>query len=346
MINIIDSSKDAFGHNHLYIDSLKKIKDVQLLGLDITLLPNNANILRFLLNRYVSFKKQLKASSPGIAHFLHADLYYPVPFVFPFSRADKKVIFTMHYMPVSALKKRFLKNYCNKADAIVVHSEYLCDQYRELGLKNVRCIEYPSFYDYSTIADKATLREKMGIPEGKYVFSCLGGTRYEKGLDILIEALNQLPQEFKKKTILNVVGPGFDFLKSDIESRLDPAIDSRLILQGVSDEEFMENVKVTDYMIIPYRRNFNGNSGPLTEAICNDVPSIVADHGNLGYLTKKYNFGKTFQSENIESLNQVIKDVLTNNYDFDFSFKKRLTEDNFIAGYQELYNQILSNTAR
>ena len=139
------------------------------------------------------------------------------------------------------------------------------------------------------------------------------------------------PDFFKKEDILSLLG--------------DTQLEIRMILKGVSDQEFMENVIITDFMVIPYRKNFNGNSGPLTEAIVNNIPSIVADHGNLGNLTKKYKFGITFESENEESLRNIIFKTINENIQYDFSYREKLNTTHFIDSHKQLYLNLIKKSS-
>ena len=342
MIYLIDSNKNEFGHNKVYLNELSKIKKTKVISLDINLVPNDANIIKFLINRFCCFKKQQHSiKTSGIQHFLHADLYYPVPWLRKLYTLKKKVVLTMHYYPNGRIKEILVKNFCRKASCIIVHSKFLKEKYKSLGIRDVECIEYPSFYDYSNMPNKLELKKQWDI-EGNIVLSALGGTRYEKGLDILINAIAKLPNEIKSKIVLNIAGKGLDFDIENIKQLVqNTGIKTRLTIRGMSEQEFMENVVVSDYIMIPYRKNFNGNSGPMTEAIVNDIPCIVADHGNLGYITEEENIGVTFISEDINDLSRVISKEIKTPSEFAFKNKKKLTKEAFLNGHVELYRRLL-----
>lgn len=90
-------------------------------------------------------------------------------------------------------------------------------------------------------------------------------------------------------------------------------IRARLNIRPLTDEEFMENVEISDYMVMPYRCNMTGNSGPMTEAIVRNIPSIVPAESNLGYIAEHYHVGICFKQENAIDLACSITNCLKKN---------------------------------
>ncbi len=341
MIYLIDSNRNPYGHHLVYLKALHTIKQTQPLQINIKEMPQNSNKLLILIERTYNFYKQLKAvPKNNIAHFLYADIYYPFPYFIPFNR-KRKVIFTFHSCPHGKLKHFLIRNFCSKADLVIVHSEYIYSEFRKLGLSNVKIIDYPSFYDYSSIPSKEKLREQFGISKNKVVISTLGATRPEKGLDILIESFKYIPKQQKEQIIFNMAGMPISIKKETISFLCEQYnIQSRLTMRHLTEKEFMENVKISDYIILPYRKRMTGNSGPMTEAIVNDIPVIVPDCGNLGNIATKNNIGVTFHSEDSKDLAKTILKELEHKSTFDFSFKKNLTVKKFIAKYEQIYKEL------
>ncbi len=274
------------------------------------------------------------------AHLLYGDLYYKIPFISSFLLQRNKMIVTMHSCPKGKMKHWLMKNFCHRVKHIIVHSRYILKQMNAIGIKNVSYIDYPSFYDYSKLPAKSEIRSIYGISQDKIVLSALGGIRKDKGLDILLESFQYLRKEVKDKIILNIAGVSYkSFLQEqDIQERCHRyAIPNRLIVRPLTEKEFMENVLVTDYMVMPYRGNMTGNSGPMTEAIVNHIPSIVPRQSNLGAICQQFNVGLVFEQENPKSLASIIeKAVLTSNK-YDFSYADRLKEESFLQSHETLY---------
>ncbi|MCW3804141.1 glycosyltransferase [Plebeiibacterium marinum] len=342
MIALVDSCKDTSGHNVIYLKELHSIENTEVVSLDIDNGEQN-NVFAFLYNRYKNFKKQLSvANSARIIHFLHADLYYMVPFLKKFYNKERRVILTMHYFPTGRIRQKLLKNFCSKANKVIVHSSYIKSQYNNIGIRNVEYIDYPSFYDYSKIQNSRVLKIQMGLEEGDIVFSALGGTRFDKGLDILIDAFSMLSPDIKKRVVLNIAGRPLIFKEDFIKKKaLGANFKMRLVLKELSEDEFLENVVVSNYIVLPYRKDFTGNSGPMTEAVVNRIPCIVSDHGNIGYLTKVFKIGRTFRSEEPNSLADVIKEEVLNSKDYDFSYANNLSKKSFIDKHKYLYNSVV-----
>ena len=82
--------------------------------------------------------------------------------------------------------------------AVILHSEFIKEKLNKLGLTNVYYIDYPSFYDYSSLAPRKELRKQAGLTGNDIVLTALGGIRHDKGLDILLEAFKYLDKTEKQ----------------------------------------------------------------------------------------------------------------------------------------------------
>lgn len=344
MIYLIEKNKDKFGHYRIYLYSLLKIPGTIALQIEASTKSFNKYLRVFnVLRYYFALRKQLLAVPKGnIAHLLYADIYYKIPFLSSSLLQRNKTIVTMHSCPNGKFKHLLMKNFCKRVEAVVVHSDYIKHKMESIGLKNVTCIDYPSFYDYTKIAAKDELRRKYKIPEGNIVFSALGGIRQDKGLDILLNAFKYIDDQHKGKMILNVAGRANSFLSKEkiVELASKYKIKTRLTIQPLTDEEFMENVKISDYMVMPYRGNMTGNSGPMTEAIVNGIPSIVPANTNLGAIATDNHVGLTFTQEDEKSLAKTLIFACDNKYVCDNKYCCRLDEKTFLSKYKKLYENI------
>ncbi len=343
-INLIDSSPDPFGHNVVYMNALLKIQGTSKIDYFI---PSNigSGMLSIIYHRYNSFFKLLhQVPEQSIAHFLYGDFFYIAPYIGKLESSKRKIIATMHKFPEQRAKQILLKNFCNKLSGIIVHSEFIQEQYFKSGItKNVFLVPYPSFYDYSHIAEKKQLREKYNIsPKNAIVISALGGTRYDKGLDILIESFRFISEAIKQKILLNIVGRPEHFDEAYIRESLDKYhINNRLVLKGVSDKEFMENIRITDIMALPYRKSFSGNSGPMTEAMVNEIPLIVPGSSTLENLVKKYDIGLSFHPEDPADLAKKIEVLCTEKHYFRFIKDEGSDIRNFIKSHEMIYSRMI-----
>ena len=345
MIYLIEKNKDKFGHFYLYLNSLLKIRGTKALQIPSTTRNSKRYLKIFdILQYYSDLRKQLLAVPKGnIAHILYADIYYKIPLFSSSLLKRNKTIVTMHSCPNGKLKHFLMKNFCKRVEAVVVHSDYIKHQMETIGLKNVICIDYPSFYDYTKVETKNNLRRKYQIADDCIIFSALGGIRQDKGLDILLNAFKYIDDKHKNKIILNVAGRACSFLDEGkiTETANKYKINTRLTIRPLTDAEFMENVIISDYMVMPYRGNMTGNSGPMTEAIVNGIPSIVPANTNLGIMAIDNHVGLTFIQENEKSLAEALISACDNKYVCDDNYCNRLTEETFLSKYKKLYENIM-----
>lgn len=346
MIYLIEPCKDPIGHSIIYLNSLLKIKGTYHLEKDVDLTVIRGHKWLMVFKYYIALRKQLKAVPKGnVTHLLYADIYYKIPFVCSRLLHRNKTIATMHSFPKGKLKNWLMKNFCKRVERVIVHSEYIQKQMNAIGIHNVSYVDYPSFYDYSQLSPKDELRAKYGIKPDDIVLTALGTIRQDKGLDILLEAFRYCKLSVKNKILLNVAGKTYDtFLQeSDIRAVCDKhGIRSHLTIRPLSEEEFMENVRISDYLVMPYRKNMTGNSGPMTEAIVNHIPSIVPEQSNLGAIAKSYNVGICFDQEDAKSLAKTIERVIEEPRSLDFTYAEKLHERCFIKTCMELYQKIMN----
>lgn len=344
MIYLVDHNQCQFGHSVIYRNALLKIDQTVPVCLKLKELPQNGSKLLLLLSRIINWIRQVKViDNRGgvIVHILYGDLYYGIPFVRRLGKSKQKFVITMHSCPEGKTKRKFIRNYLSKADKVIVHSEYNLEQLKSLGLHNIVKIDYPTFYDYTILDNRNMLREKRGVNKGDLVLGALGSIRDDKGLDILLEAFKFIPSTIKENIILNIAGsPGFLHENEIVAKCKEYGIRNILTVRGLTDKEFMENVVICDYMVMPYRKRMTANSGPMTEAIVNSIPCIVPDYGNIADIARKYNVGVCFKSEDSRSLAETIISEYEHPSKFSFEYGKQLTIDNFIKQHIELYKSI------
>lgn len=328
-MKLIDTSVE--GHHSIYQKKLLEIKNTELFIKEIKL-GLKENKLKF----FEKILEIIEIEKKADVHYLTLDFLYKYPLIKKLNK-NRIVLGTLHKEPNTLLKKLLLKNFSKKISKIIVHSEFIRDELKKIGVDNVEVIEYPSFYDYSQL-NKENLKTKENLKD-KIVLSCLGGTRFDKGLDILLEAFKYIDKNIKNKIVLNIVGKEEQFKRDYIQDKAkENNINLRENYGFVTDEEFMENVLLTDIMIMPYRKIFTGNSGPMAEAVVNKIPSLVPKNTNIGYLTEKYNLGETFEAENPQDLAKVLyKMLIEKKCYFKTDYNLKLTLDNFLNKYKEIY---------
>ena len=114
----------------------------------------------------------------------------------------------------------------------------------------------------------------------------------------------------------------------------------RLRLKYLSDEEVNMAMVASDIIALPYRKSFDGASGPLAEGVTLGKMILSADHGSLGNLVKTNHLGITFQSENISDLSRALEESLKGEWKPDKEYRnyqESLSPEYFLEKYRQLY---------
>lgn len=338
------------GHRLGYIKALLKCCNAEfILALpEKTILPCKQYIVPFdsinnkrSLRRYNIWLRKIrkieKKEKPDITHFLYGDAFYRYFGVFLW-HYKKKGLTTLHLVRDGFLQQTSLRCVCRKFNRVVVHSKYLQQDLSNINIQNTRHIEYPEF---NTLENKkeescAFFGMRTDIP----VLLCLGATRGDKGLDLLLEALRKVKKPFQ----LLVAGKEEDIKKEFILEHSTEYRDSVfLYLQYLSDEELGMALAASDIVCIPYRKSFNAASGPLGEGVTLNKCIIGPNHGNLGKTIKDNHLGYVFESENINDLSRVINQALVEGFQPDELFEQyrnSLDVFYFMREYAGLYNEM------
>ena len=334
------------GHHISYLDSLIANHDQTI----VCLPQDDANIeaeKKYIvsINRncklwYFSWIKEInriiRKEQPDIVHFVYGDdLYRFWAINFP---KKVKIIFTCHQIRRSFLRDMAYKKISNSVNAMVVHTEKLKTDLEKIGIDNLYHIEYPQF---SNTVVNLNARKRLQIPDGIPVLLALGSTRQDKGLDILLEALKTVHQPF----FLLIAGAESTFDRDFIEEHVVTYKDYvKTLLKFLDDEEFSMCLSAADIIVLPYRKSFDGASGPLGEGVNLGKMIVGANHGSLGRVIEENHLGYTFESENSEALASVLNMVLSSEWKPDSKYKKyqeNLNPERFQREYNELYWSLL-----
>ena len=332
-IYLVDNAND--GHHKVYQDTLNKINNTQILNKIIKFTDLKENFIKAYKERSTFFKYVNSKTNKGdIIHLLYIDSLYKCPLIDKKLNRDKKYIGTLHWVPKDAFRQNLLKRFSKKIELIIVHSEFLEEELNKIGIKNVKTIEYPSFIN---INNKNIKKDKE--LKDKIVISCLGGK--DKGLDILSEAFKFIDSKCKEKIVFNICGIEQDIKYDDImmsakENNINVICKNKFL----TEEEYEEEIYKTDVILLPYRKIFTGNSGPMTDGIYADKFILGPNNGNLGYLIKKYNLGSTFIQENYNDLAREIEKISQVEVKKTHKYKYELSIDKFNEKYTDIYNYL------
>lgn len=164
---------------------------------------------------------------------------------------------------------------------------------------------HPVYEQEGSILDSSDIREKYGITESEKVVLFFGLIREYKGLDILIEAFNQM--DIKKNNIRPLIIGEFYADKKQILSGINEPDAERYIVRDeyVTDEVMAEVFKISDVTVLPYRTA--SQSGILSNAINFATPVIVSNHSGLTQFIEHDKHGIVLKENNAEQLSEALR---------------------------------------
>lgn len=336
MINIKIYLVDNYnsGHHRIYQKSLNQINNTIIKNIVTKFTSIRKNLLKGFNDRR-KFLNSIKTNDKlNIVHLLYIDSVYKCPMISVILNNKKnRYIGTLHWVPNSKLNRLMLKSFARKLEYVIVHSEYLMQDLNNIGIQNVKCIYYPSFL-------KEVNSKKINKNE-EIIITCLGGTRSDKGLDILIDAFKYIKEDIKNKIKFNIVGIEQDIKYKDI-LQVSNKYNIKITTKNkfLTDEEYEKEIIESDVILLPYKKIFTGNSGPMTDGVFANKFILGPNEGNLGFLIDKYDLGLTFKQENPEDLADKISKLTYISLTKNHKYREELKIEKFIEMHKALYKEI------
>ena len=142
-----------------------------------------------------------------------------------------------------------------------------------------------------------------------------GRIRSNKGLDILIEAVNRLPKKYQERIKITIAGECLDPWNKYQEKIANVSI-YNLVLKAIPNNEISDYFVNADFLILPYKDVTQ--SGPLMIAYNYNIPVICSNIDGFNEFVVNNVTGYTFESENSDNLANVIEYVINNRKDYLF----------------------------
>ena len=301
------------------------------------LIPKAGKSLKQYLTMLASLRRIVKREKPDALHFVYVDAFYRFGGLGMRLLPCKKIMTCHQFRHRSKTAIHIYRRLSSLSATIVVHTEELMRVARSYGIKNAVHVEYPQFNLCSAI-DQSTARERLGIPDdGVPLILSLGGTRYFKGLDLLLTAMKDVIAPF----YLLVAGKEESFTEEYIREATKTFQDRVFLRMAFLPEEEVDCcLHAADIVCLPYRKEFDGASGPLGEGAYRGKMIVGPAHGSIGQTIREYHLGLTFEAENIASLTEALEQALTSAWEPDAEFRAyqaQLNPERFEAEYARLY---------
>lgn len=136
---------------------------------------------------------------------------------------------------------------------------------------------HPLYDHFGQKADSAEAKKKLDIPEGKKVILFFGFIRDYKGLDLLIEAMSKLSEDY----LLVICGEVYGSFQKYSEQIDMLGVKNKIIqhVRYISDDEVPLFFSSADVCVLPYKSATQ--SGITSIAYHFDLPLIATDTGGL-----------------------------------------------------------------
>lgn len=228
-------------------------------------------------------------------------------------RRGARVILTAHevfpHRPFmgGGIDKRLIRKMYETADLLIVHTESLKNKlanFYSISPAKIHVVHHGYFSGARTSADIDILKKKYHVPLGKKVLLFFGTVRENKGLAVLLHAMQELKSDFflliAGKSAGSSEVPTEHYQKIIENTRLSGSV--HWVKKYVLSEEVAEVFKIADALILPYKKTFHAQSGVLNLAIGYEKPCVVSDVGGIGETVNKYDLGITVDPEDPPAL--------------------------------------------
>ena len=224
-----------------------------------------------------------------------------------------KIIALMHN--VIAHEKRFgdealTKYFFNKCDGFVLLNKSSEKDLLDLKPDAKYIIHSHPLYDhYGNKIEQTEAKKKLDIPLGKKVILFFGFIRDYKGLDLLIESMKNLNDEY----LLLIAGEVYgDFKKYDeLIDKLDLRKRINLQIRYIPETEIPVFFSASDVCVLPYRTATQ--SGIAGIAYHFDLPVIVTNVGGLAEIVEENKTGLIINELSPERISDTLKEYFENN---------------------------------
>lgn len=289
------------------------------------------------INRAVTAVNDL---SPDVVHWLTADRTL-IPLASTRHR-DVATVLTLHWaymmsrfstFPASLknpLEIQAMRRLTKRGAHAVVHFDEFARLLAEHGIGS-SVVPYP-------VRKPA---ERSPLPAGRLpTLLCFGGMRFDKGTDIAVRILSHLPSNYR----LRVVGEAASFSKRDVQriaSSLGVWDRVDVIADHIPDEQIPEVFRAADVVLLPYRRIFAGESGPLGLAASMGRPVAATSLPQFKSTIERFRLGAVFEVEDPAACARVVLDVRRGFAPLTEEYLRERSPERFGQTMLDLYSELL-----
>lgn len=232
-----------------------------------------------------------------------------------------------------ALTKYFL----NRNDGFIVMSEAVKKDLLYLKPDAVYSMHLHPLYDHFGVKlDKNIARQKLELPQNKKILLFFGFIRDYKGLDLLLESMAKLPDDY----LLLIAGEVYgDFKKYDEQIKL-LKIENKVIkfVRYINDDEVPLFFSAADVCVQPYKSATQSGIAGISYHF--DLPMIATDVGGLREMIEPYGTGIIVQKPDVDLLTNSILSYFDGNKERELSKNIGIFKE--ICSWKSLAREILA----
>lgn len=258
----------------------------------------------------------------------------------------KPIIMTARGTDVSLIpnfprQKAMILNAVQKSDGVICVAQALKDALTGLGAPEEKITVLRNGVDLSLFSplDKQLMRQKFSLPADKKIIASIGHLIARKGHDLVIGALQDLPE-----ALLLIVGagaerPGLEKLAQDLNLQ-----DRVKFLGAIPHQEMAALYSAADVLALASSRE--GWPNVLLEAMACGAPAVAAPIWGCGEVITAPAAGRLAQERSAHGMAQALNAVLTDPpmREETRAYAEGFSWDETSTGLQNLFNQALNKT--
>ena len=202
-----------------------------------------------------------------------------------------------------------MRSFYESAAAVVVHTRHGRNRlHDDVGIRKdmIHVIPHGAFDYLANQPSDTSIDASLGDLEGRKVVLFFGLMRPYKGIDLLIEAFRQAPED----AVLLVVGMPRMPVEPLVEQAAAMGLQDRVrfLPRFVSDPEIPAYFKRADLVVLPYREI--DQSGVLYTALAFHKPMLVTDVGGFSEFATETGAAQLVPPNNAEMLGTAMAELL------------------------------------
>ena len=221
----------------------------------------------------------------------------------------------------------FAKYFINACDGFVTMSKAVMgDLEKFTSTTHKKYLLHPLYTSFGEKLNKHDARIALGLPEDKQIVLFFGLIRKYKGLDMLLDAFNEL--KANPNIILVIAGEFYEDKQPYLDLIENYQIQNQVILHGkfISNEDVKLYFSAADLVALPYRSATQ--SGVTQVSFHFEVPTLVTNVGGLGEIIPDKIAGYVVEP-NGKAIAEGIKDYFENRRMHSFTEGMRIEKQKY-----------------